>query len=838
MPPTKRRKQATEAPSALALGLGGDAFVSPSDSFEIREIGAAGASAISKSMGLAPSAFQISPRSPERKEVESPFRDSWVAYRAIRLLQEKIASVRVRIYLDDTDEAKEAPVGHPLRRLVDHPNSTQSWPQLAAADIAYRKLCGQAYWFLTDQNGLPINPPKGGFEGTEAWPDRPLPLPVQIISAPGTVVQDKRDQRGIVRSWQYGGKTGQSPIFPRDCVVQFADFDPEDPQRGIGDLQVAMRAIKTAFQAERLQDSVMRGGGYGAFLNRETGIDAKENARQQEDLNEKARDPANLTRLKILNGGKWTAFPNPATAKNIGVFEQLNRTDRVVAGILGVPWLLIGGAEGATYANLGEAWRQFYMGVADYLNGVAAVINDRLISRLSDPGLARCRLAFALDEIEALKEDNTERFKAAAEIAGKGVGHSFDSAAATLGLEFEPSKETSVRLVPATMVTLESILPDPNADKEAAAAEANAKAVQDSALNGAQVTGLIEILTALSEGMITPESAIAVIQVAFPTIDEAEARRIVAGVNEKPPEPAPESTPPEPSKPAKDMDEVERALFSKIKPLGAEERAYFAKSYETRVLRRGDRKVYGKVTRWMTELERAYLARIKRIAQAASAKALAPRQKISDSEFNALLLESEDKWAKLLSQYVGPALEDVFEHAARDAAEERGTISIPMTDPAVLRALRDQRDFLSKGVTDTLNNRVRSHLIKVLGEPTTIGDLQAAVLEHLPELTDELRAVFGTKQARALTIARTESGRASSTARFMQYGKDGVTQLQWITLHDDAVRESHKELDGKVMSYGSEFVPGLRYPRDENGSASQVINCRCTVLGISPEDES
>ena len=171
--------------------------------------------------------------------------------------------------------------------------------------------------------------------------------------------------------------------------------------------------------------------------------------------------------------------------------------------------------------------------------------------------------------------------------------------------------------MPSSTITIEDILPYPNAD---AAAQAMAD-VQAQALNGAQVSGMLEILTALSDGMLTPEGSIAALVLAFPTMDGPEARRLVSGVNDKPPEPAPTvdpNAPPSPKKPAKALDEIERSLFARIPHLNEAERAYFAKDYERRILINGDRKVYRQVKRWYVEIEKAYLARLKRIAGTAS----------------------------------------------------------------------------------------------------------------------------------------------------------------------------------------------------------------------------
>jgi hypothetical protein len=65
-------------------------------------------------------------------------------------------------------------------------------------------------------------------------------------------------------------------------------------------------------------------------------------------------------------------------------------------------------------------------------------------------------------------------------------------------------------------------------DAATAAVVASGASVADTALNGAQVTALVELLAQISAGTLAPEAAILVLVAAYPTIDEATARRIVS----------------------------------------------------------------------------------------------------------------------------------------------------------------------------------------------------------------------------------------------------------------------------------------------------------------------
>ena len=54
-----------------------------------------------------------------------------------------------------------------------------------------------------------------------------------------------------------------------------------------------------------------------------------------------------------------------------------------------------------------------------------------------------------------------------------------------------------------------------------------AGAVQEQALNGAQISSLLELVQNVSMGVLPLESAIGLMLASFPTMEEAEARRIL-----------------------------------------------------------------------------------------------------------------------------------------------------------------------------------------------------------------------------------------------------------------------------------------------------------------------
>ena len=92
--------------------------------------------------------------------------------------------------------------------------------------------------------------------------------------------------------------------------------------------------------------------------------------------------------------------------------------------------------------------------------------------------------------------------------------------------------------ISAAMATLKLVDVSPLSSADAPAAEVTAPVgdipanetqvdVAKSALNGAQIASLVEVVANIKAGILTPDSGLQIIMASFPTIDEAQARKIV-----------------------------------------------------------------------------------------------------------------------------------------------------------------------------------------------------------------------------------------------------------------------------------------------------------------------
>lgn len=99
--------------------------------------------------------------------------------------------------------------------------------------------------------------------------------------------------------------------------------------------------------------------------------------------------------------------------------------------------------------------------------------------------------------------------------------------------------------------------------------------------------------------------------------------------------------------------------------------------------------------------------------------------------------------------------------------------------------------------------------------------------ESITEMARSLREVADISEKRAKFIARDQTGSIYGDMTHRRQQKAGIAKFEWSTSGDERVRESHRELDGKVFTWekgaevdGRRIWPGTDY------------NCRCVALPV------
>jgi len=177
-----------------------------------------------------------------------------------------------------------------------------------------------------------------------------------------------------------------------------------------------------------------------------------------------------------------------------------------------------------------------------------------------------------------------------------------------------------------------------------------------------------------------------------------------------------------------------------------------------------------------------------------------------------------------------------------------GTITGEMATRNIERQLKRNSPFFSEIWTNfvlrTFAPIVATKIVSI--KQTLIGDISKLITEYIAlnlDIVDIAGAItdFVNEPTfykwQGMRIARTETTIAMNTATNLAGQESGVAlDKEWISAGDGNERESHAEMSGVRVDQNDLFPNGLMYPGDENGEASEVINCRCTFLQVPKRD--
>jgi hypothetical protein len=162
-------------------------------------------------------------------------------------------------------------------------------------------------------------------------------------------------------------------------------------------------------------------------------------------------------------------------------------------------------------------------------------------------------------------------------------------------------------------------------------------------------------------------------------------------------------------------------------------------------------------------------------------------------------------------------------------------------------ALRNSAVTSSKEIAQTLQKDIDLSVTKA----RTVEDASRSLVAATSKTDFKNRSL-----SRAATIATTETQRAAEGTKEIERGVftrensplaaslAGVKQPKlfkvWMTRGDSKVRPAHVSADSQVAVDGFFSVGGelLRMPGDENGSASNTINCRCSAVDTTDQNMS
>ncbi len=155
---------------------------------------------------------------------------------------------------------------------------------------------------------------------------------------------------------------------------------------------------------------------------------------------------------------------------------------------------------------------------------------------------------------------------------------------------------------------------------------------------------------------------------------------------------------------------------------------------------------------------------------------------------------------------------------------------LPQLDTQQLLSMRTFMTDKMRDISMTVANRINTQLGLVAIGAQSPGDAIGSIA-----------GLFEGGRGRAITVVRTELGRAFSTAAYERQQQaveilPGL-QRQWRRSGKVHSRFHHDAADGQIQSVDQPFrlhtprgVVLLRYPRDPQGPAGETINCGCESL--------
>lgn len=150
------------------------------------------------------------------------------------------------------------------------------------------------------------------------------------------------------------------------------------------------------------------------------------------------------------------------------------------------------------------------------------------------------------------------------------------------------------------------------------------------------------------------------------------------------------------------------------------------------------------------------------------------------------------------------------------------------------------RDYINRVGGDrivNINNTTMQRIRRVIsmGEKEGLG---VAVIGK--NIFDVMSGAFS--RSRSATIARTETHNAASFANHQVNASFGIPnqKKRWVSVSDDRTRSHHAQMNGVEVGLDEDFIVNgipMGYAGDPRGGAGNIINCRCVILYVTPEDE-
>lgn len=140
------------------------------------------------------------------------------------------------------------------------------------------------------------------------------------------------------------------------------------------------------------------------------------------------------------------------------------------------------------------------------------------------------------------------------------------------------------------------------------------------------------------------------------------------------------------------------------------------------------------------------------------------------------------------------------------------------------------REFLKQNYIENVEYSVKNFTEKQVDKLREMVEYNAYYgYSKNNNLIDRIQREFDITRNRAKFIANQETSLLTAKLNEMRLREVGITHYKWSTSHDERVRDTHKDLDGRIFSFDD---PPIVDKKGTRQNAGEPYGCRCRAIGV------
>lgn len=405
--------------------------------------------------------------SQQQRSFKSFIADGYAEGTDVKPVVDKIANtagsvkwkVMVKNAKGEVEEAKDTG----LNRLMEMPNEEMTWGDLQSASIIQLLTTGNVFTEMVEGIGM-------GME-------------LNLLASQG--VEPITSKTDILLGWNY--KIGQvERNIDIDSVIHMKYYNPTDQgftnHLGLSPLEAGVNAYTTSNSQWKASASLLENRGAVGFISNDS-----DDILTEEELDD-AQRAFDRRATGVDKFGKTTVTPSKMryqamamSASDLKVIEMGVMTLRSICNIYGVDSSLFNDPANKTFNNRKEAEKALWSGVnIPILNKLKFQYNKTVVKAYSELEGKEYFIDYDLSDVSVLHEDADKQADRVVKLISAGVIKP-NKGAELMGIEVEETEDEQIT----------------------------------QALNGAQVTSMVEVASQVSQGFLPKTSAIEILIISF-----------------------------------------------------------------------------------------------------------------------------------------------------------------------------------------------------------------------------------------------------------------------------------------------------------------------------------